>query len=97
MKAIVNVNKNSHYVKFNGLTFEVKELLSKQVALLIPNVEFGKDITTDFGFKEVIIVDIVDEIAAIKKKCMTDPTANAGDFGKRDKLLTYKLENKLQF
>lgn len=62
MKAIVKVNKNSSYSRFNGLTFEVKEVLSQQIALFIPSLELGKDLTTDFGHSEVIIVDIENEL-----------------------------------
>ena len=62
MKAIVNVNESSNYARFNGLTFEVAEVLSQQVAVLIPSKEFGRDIVTDFGHIEVIIVDIEKEL-----------------------------------
>jgi hypothetical protein len=62
MKAIVNVNKGSNYARFNGLTFEVAEVLSQQVAILIPSKELGKDVTTDFGHSEIIIVDIEKEL-----------------------------------
>ena len=62
MKAILNVNEFSCYARFNGLTFEVTEVLNRQVALLIPNLELGKCLTTDFSFSEVIIVDIANEL-----------------------------------
>jgi hypothetical protein len=62
MRAIVKVNKESHYAKYNGLTFYVKEVLNQQVALLIPSIELERDVVTDFGFKEVIIVDINNEL-----------------------------------
>lgn len=56
MKAIINVHKNSIQAKNNGLTFEVKEVLSSIVALDI------NGITTDFSFKEVFIVDLINEL-----------------------------------
>lgn len=62
MKAIVKVSKTSSYSKFNGLTFEVEKLLPGMVALLIPNKEFNRNITTDFGYSEVVIVDVVKEL-----------------------------------
>ena len=63
MKAIVNIKKSSsNYKQLNGLTFEVSEVLSQQVALLIPNKELGKDVVTDFHHTEVMIVDIEKEL-----------------------------------
>lgn len=62
MKAIINIkNKHSQYHKFNGLTFEVVDLLSTSVGLigLTPNNPFNQ---TDFSFDEIIIVDIKNEI-----------------------------------
>jgi hypothetical protein len=56
MKAIVNVNKNSEYAKYNGNTFEVKDVLSQRIGLIIDGT------ITDFGYIEVIIVDIKKEI-----------------------------------
>ncbi len=53
MKAIVNVNKESGYAIFNGLTFDVVELQSRLIGLRI-----NGSIVTDFTYKEVIIVDI---------------------------------------
>ena len=68
MKAIVNVSKTSAYAKYNGLTFEVKEILpiSPIIALGIVN-ESGITIVTDFHFKEVFIVDIQEEISSLKR------------------------------
>lgn len=55
MKAIVNVNKNSAYKQLNGLTFDVKELLSKVVALDVLGL------TIDFSYNEIFIVDLKEE------------------------------------
>ena len=52
MKAIINVNKKSAYADFNGRTYEVVEVLEKRISLNILGT------TTDFTPKEVIIVDI---------------------------------------
>jgi 3-deoxy-D-arabino-heptulosonate 7-phosphate (DAHP) synthase class II len=62
MKAIItNIKKRSAYAKYNGLTFEVKEVLSTLIALQIPD-ENGKLNTVDFTFKEVMIVDFEQEL-----------------------------------
>lgn len=61
MKAIINIsNKHSQYSKFNGLTFEVGELMKESVGLLglDTNYPFNQ---TDFHFSEIIIVDIKKE------------------------------------
>lgn len=60
MKAIVNVKKSSYQAINNGLTFEVKELLDNIVAIDIPSKNGFT--TTDFTFKEVLIVDIETEL-----------------------------------
>jgi len=62
MKAIVNVNKGSSQARNNGLTFRVKEVLSTIIALEIPSNEMGLDLTTDFSFREVFIVDFENEL-----------------------------------
>jgi hypothetical protein len=62
MKAIVNVHKASNQSRNNGLTFRVKEVLSTIVALEIPSNEMGIDLTTDFSFREVFIVDFENEL-----------------------------------
>ena len=57
MKAIIKVSKNSSFAKFNGHTFEVKEVLSANTN----NPIFAMDIngsTTDFTSKEIMIVDL---------------------------------------
>jgi hypothetical protein len=56
MKAIINVNKNNQYSKYNGLTFDVKEILNSIVSLDV------NGITTDFSFNEVMIVDFQEEL-----------------------------------
>lgn len=61
MKAIINVPKGSLYSVFNGLTFEVSELTDSRVSLVGVNDMFP-DNMVDFGLKEVIIVDIKEEL-----------------------------------
>lgn len=61
MKAIINVPKGSSYSVFNGLTFEVSELTDSRVSLVGVNDMFP-DNMVDFGLKEVIIVDIKEEL-----------------------------------
>lgn len=62
MKAIINVKKGSAYSKFNGLTFDIAEMFKTGVSIKGLNPEFP-DNKTDFGFSEVIIVDIQKEIS----------------------------------
>lgn len=61
MKAIINVSNGSTYALYNGLTFEVKEVLSRFVAVDINGV------TTDFSFSEVMIVDIYQEVHNLQR------------------------------
>jgi len=61
MKAIINVNKESAYAKFNGHTFEVKEVLSTAVGIKLSHEEFG-EVTADFTHTEVFIVDLQEEL-----------------------------------
>jgi hypothetical protein len=56
MKAIINVNKKSAYRDFNGRTFDVVNIHFKTVSLDITGT------ITDFTHKEVLIVDIDDEL-----------------------------------
>jgi len=64
MKAIINIKrKSSGFSYLNGHTFEVKEVLSNLVAVQIPSrICEGRFDTCDFGFDEVIIVDIDSEM-----------------------------------
>ena len=55
MKAILNVSKFNQYSKYNGYSFEVRELLSSLVSLDVNGVK------TDFSHKEVIIIDLQSE------------------------------------
>lgn len=58
MKAIVNItNKRNQHAVYNGLTFEVGDLLSYGVGLVGLRSEFP-NVQTDFNFEEIIIVDI---------------------------------------
>jgi CYTH domain-containing protein len=61
MKAIINVNKESAYAKYNGHTFEVKEFLSTVAGIKIPHEEFA-EVTADFSHTEVLIVDLQEEL-----------------------------------
>jgi len=84
MEAIVNVNKGSSQAKNNGLTFRVKEILNSIIALEIPSEEMGLDLTTDFSFKEVFIVDFEKELEVAYKNL------NSGyDLKTFDKLCAY--------
>jgi hypothetical protein len=51
MKAIVNVKKGSTYSRYNGMSFEVDEILSNVLCLNINGVK------TDFSFNELLIKD----------------------------------------
>lgn len=66
MKAIVKVHKLSSYAKYNYLTFDVKEVVSRNLIALNVN-----ESTVDFSFKEVIIVDLQKE--ALKAFEMDEP------------------------
>jgi hypothetical protein len=66
MKAIIKVNKNSSFAKHNYLTFDVKEVLSKNLIALNIN-----GVTTDFSVKEVIVVDFAKEINSRLNKDVT--------------------------
>lgn len=60
MKVIINIkNKRSQYAKFNGLTFEVAELMFGSMGVLLRQGNFNQ---TDFSFDEVIIVDLMEEL-----------------------------------
>jgi hypothetical protein len=62
MKAIINT-KSATYKHLNGKTFNVFEIFTSFLALELPsNFVKGGIITTDFNHKEVIIVDIDNEI-----------------------------------
>lgn len=60
MKAIVKT-KSKNYKHLNGKTFQVVDILSNMVALRVMD-EIGRLLTVDFGFGEVIIVDIDHEV-----------------------------------
>ncbi len=89
MKAIVRVNKRSAYAKYNGHTFEVKEVLSRAVALRI-----DEETVADFLHKEVLIVDF-----AYNKKLYHDRSEhNEADLESRaifTNLMTYQIANNL--
>lgn len=56
MTAIIQVNKKSSYAYLNGHTFNVKSIYNTTLDLDINGV------TTAFGFSEVIIVNIQEEM-----------------------------------
>ena len=85
MKAIVNVNANSAYANFNGYTFEVKEVLSKIVAL---NINGN---TVDFSHNEVLIVDFTKELQA----AYDDANWNSSRMAMLHNLRAYKIANKI--
>jgi hypothetical protein len=62
MKAIVKVSKSSPFAKHNGLTFEVKAVMSTVVALEISQRWRDEKMTMDFGFTEIMIVDFAREL-----------------------------------
>jgi len=66
MKAIIKVNKNSSFAKYNFLTFDVKQVLSRNLVALNINGQ-----TVDFSVKEVIIVDFAKEINSRLNKDVT--------------------------
>jgi hypothetical protein len=85
MKAIVNVNKESAYAHLNGHTFEVKEVLDRLIALDVNGA------ITDFGHKEVMIVDFQNEL----QKEFDSFKWNGG--GNYSNLQKYAINNKIVF
>jgi len=59
MKAIVNVHSQSSHAHCNGLTYEVKEILSAGKLMFCLNVDGH---STDFSPSEVAIVDFAEEL-----------------------------------
>ncbi len=58
MKAIIKVNKNSSYANLNGLTFDVNMIVGRKLL----NISTDGLTTADFSIKEVMIVDIQNEL-----------------------------------
>jgi hypothetical protein len=85
MKAIVNVNKKSDYAKYNGLTFEVVQIMDKLICLNINEVD------TDFSFTEVLLIDLekyyLEEIEYMKE---------SGISGGYEKLKNYIQKNNIK-
>jgi len=100
MKAIVNVNKKSAYAKYNGLCFNVVDVLSQQISLSIFDHErHPTPITVDFGHSEVFVVDIRQEVNQAKLDLESKRSRN--QFGNReqltlDNLHSYCKKNKIQ-
>lgn len=61
MNAIINVKKGSAYAHLNGHTFKITALYNTSVDLAITN-KIGMVITTFFGFEEIIICDLQNEM-----------------------------------
>lgn len=60
MKVIISIkNKRNQYAKFNGLTFDVAEVMSGSVGVLLRQGNYNQ---TDFSFDEITIVDIMEEL-----------------------------------
>lgn len=60
MKVVISIkNLHSQYSKYNGLTFETKDLMNSSVGVLLKDGNFNQ---TDFHFDEVIIVDLQGEV-----------------------------------
>ena len=89
MRAIVKVNKNSAFSHLNGLTFDVKEVLSNIISLDVDGI------TVDFSFKEVMIVDIQQESQRLYDLC--NWYGNIDMLVKFNKLNDYKEQNKIKF
>jgi hypothetical protein len=75
MDAIINVRKNSQYAKYNGLTFEVKDLLENTAGLIGLNKEFPKN-QTDFSFKEIVIINPKLHLYLAQKALLNNPENN---------------------
>lgn len=83
MKVVINIkNLKSQYSKYNGLTFETRDLMRDSVGVLLKDGTFNQ---TDFHFDEVIIVDFQEQV----KRCIKH------SFGfKLEKLKNYaKIKN----
>lgn len=64
MKVIIDIrNPLSQYHKYNGLTFDTKDILHNSVGVLLKDGNFNQ---TDFSFNELIIVDFQGEV----KRCV---------------------------
>lgn len=64
MKVIIDIrNPLSQYYKYNGLTFDTKDITKSSIGVLLKDGNFNQ---TDFSFNELIIVDFQGEV----KKCV---------------------------
>lgn len=88
MKAIVNVNRQSSYSKYNGLTFEVHNLGTKTITLIIDSEQ------VDFSLKEVLIVNLESEI---KKASLNDKPELGSNLTTYSKLLNYCDIKKINY
>lgn len=85
MKAIINVNRKSVYSKLNGLTFDVKDVMSNLISLDI------NGIITDFTHKEVMIVDFANELQSAYNRA----NWNSSDMTLLFILRSYKIDNNI--
>lgn len=83
MKAILKVHKDNQYSKYNGLTFEITNVTHNGVDLDINNVD------TFFTFKEILIVNIQNELV---KECKKHAI---GEQNHTSKLERYIQENEI--
>lgn len=84
MKVVINItNPLSQYFRYNGLTFETRDLTKSFIGVLLKDGNFNQ---TDFSFSEVIIVDFQDEV----KRCLKH-----GFYIKLEKLTIYAKLKKI--
>ena len=76
MQAIIWVNKKSQYFNHNGKTFKIGDLLHGGAGLIGVNEQFPEN-QTDFSFDEILIVDIVNELAKARHESIYGSSAEA--------------------
>lgn len=65
MKVVINIkNPLSQYSKYNGLTFQTRDIMRDSVGVLLKDGTFNQ---TDFHFDEVTIVGFQDEVKTCLK------------------------------
>lgn len=87
MKAIVNVKKTSSAYKHNLKTFEVMNVFGPLI-----NLKIEDNLTMDFSYREVIIVDFEKEIQSAYDTYNWNGNKRLLDF-----LQSYSKHNKLLF
>lgn len=87
MKVIININnKRNQYAKFNGLTFDVAEVMSGSVGVLLRQGNFNQ---TDFSFDEIIIVDFLEELNKAKDSRYIKTLLDYAELKKIELMLKY--------